>query len=71
MTKIKQLEKKISKLAPNYVDDLEQYIDFLLQKNKPISAGRLKQNWAGGLKHLKNKFTSIELQKKALEWRSK
>ena len=25
-------------------------------------------NWAGGLKEYKDKFTSVELQKKSLNW---
>ena len=28
-----------------------------------------KFNWEGGLSELKNKFSSVELQHKALEWR--
>jgi len=30
---------------------------------------KLKQNWAGGLKNIK--FSALELQKKALDWRQK
>ncbi|HSS21745.1 MAG TPA: hypothetical protein VLL54_16855 [Pyrinomonadaceae bacterium] len=30
---------------------------------------KLTQNWAGGLGEYSNKYTSLELQKKALEWR--
>jgi hypothetical protein len=29
----------------------------------------LSQTWAGGLKEFRNQYTSLELQKKALEWR--
>jgi len=28
----------------------------------------LKLDWAGGLKEYKDKYTSLELQKKILEW---
>jgi hypothetical protein len=29
----------------------------------------LRQNWAGALRDLKKEYTSLDLQKKALEWR--
>lgn len=32
--------------------------------------GKLSQNWAGALRDYKEQYTSLELQKKALEWRS-
>jgi hypothetical protein len=31
--------------------------------------GRLRLNWAGGLKDYAEQYTSLELQQKALEWR--
>jgi len=31
--------------------------------------GRLRQDWGGALKDVRDQFTSIELQKKTLEWR--
>lgn len=39
-------------------------------KVKKRGAGKLNQNWAGSLKEFKQQFKSIELQKKALDWRS-
>jgi hypothetical protein len=30
---------------------------------------KLRQNWAGALKEYKGQYTSLELQKKALDWR--
>jgi hypothetical protein len=32
-------------------------------------ARKLKQNWAGGLSDYREQYTSLEFQKKALEWR--
>jgi hypothetical protein len=29
----------------------------------------LRQDWAGALRDVKNEYTSLDLQKKALEWR--
>jgi hypothetical protein len=33
--------------------------------------GKLSQNWAGALRDYKEQYNSLELQKKALEWRGK
>jgi RNA polymerase sigma factor (sigma-70 family) len=35
----------------------------------PKSSRKLKQNWAGGLGDYREQYTSLQLQKKALEWR--
>jgi hypothetical protein len=72
MSSIKNIERKINKLSPKLIDKLDAYVDFLLSKNPKKTPERmLKQTWAGGLKEYNEKYNSIELQKKALEWRIK
>ena len=71
MTKIQTIEKKISELPPAAVGELELFIDSLLRKMKKGRDSKLKQDWAGALKEFGAKYTSLELQKKALEWRRK
>ena len=36
---------------------------------KRPKSSTLRQDWAGGLSEFRDQYTSIELQKKALEWR--
>lgn len=55
-------------------DDLKRevldFIEFLLQKyGKQEKKGKFRFDWEGGLSELKDKYTSVELQHKALEWR--
>jgi hypothetical protein len=69
MKAIKDIESKIKKLSPALIGELDRYIDYLINKRKIKSSKRLKQDWAGGLKDIK--FSAIELQKKALDWRQK
>lgn len=71
MTKLKELKLKIEQLPPGAINDLGAYVDFLMQGEKPKSSRKLSQKWAGGLRNLKKTYTSVELQKKALEWRKK
>jgi len=69
MRAIKDIESKISNLSPALIGELDHYLDYLINKRKVQSSKKLKQDWAGGLKDIK--FSAIELQKKALDWRQK
>ena len=69
MRAIKNIESKINQLSPGLMEELDQYLDYLINKKVTRRSNRLKQNWAGGLKDIK--ATSVTLQKKALDWRKK
>ena len=72
MNNFKIIEKKINQLSPNLVNKLDDYLNYLLEQNKTKNDSKiLNQSWAGGLKDFKKKYTSIELQKLSLEWRTK
>jgi hypothetical protein len=45
-----------------------RFANSLLEKKKKRSDRKLSQSWAGGLSDLKDKYTSLELQKKGIEW---
>lgn len=64
------LEKKISQLPEQLQKKVCDYVDLLLIQNvTPKQKKKFKLDWAGGLKEYRDKYTAIELQKKALEWR--
>ena len=69
MRAIKNIETKINQLTPDLINELENYLDYLINKRTTKKPGKLTQNWAGGLKG--ENYNSIELQKKALDWRKK
>lgn len=62
---------KIRSLPPHLQQEVEDFVDFLLAKTTTQEVGKryLKQDWAGGLAAFREQYTSLELQKKALEWR--
>ncbi len=64
----KTLRELIEELPPELEKDVRQYVEFLLEKKGKRHGKKLKQNWAGALKEYRSKYTSLELQKKALEW---
>ena len=67
MKAIKSIESKINKLSPGLIEELEHYVDYLIDKKRIQKSRKLKQDWAGGLKDIN--ISSIELQKKSLDWR--
>lgn len=61
------LEEKVKQLSPELKKEVEEFVEFLLKKNLPQQQ-KLRLSWAGGLREFREQFTSLELQKKALEW---
>ncbi|MEO0130002.1 MAG: DUF2281 domain-containing protein [candidate division WOR-3 bacterium] len=66
MSKLKDI---VEKLPPELQQEVEDFIEFLLTKRSSKRGRRLRQDWAGALREYRNQYTSLELQKKALEWR--
>ena len=62
-----QIEEKLRKLPDHAVAEVNDYIEFLLQKygTQESKKKKFRFDWAGGLSHLKDKYTSVELQHKA------
>ncbi len=69
MRAIKNIETKINQLSPDLIDELDHYLNYLINKNSAKKPKKLTQDWAGGLKG--ENYNSIDLQKKALDWRQK
>jgi hypothetical protein len=67
----KEIEVKIRELPKDLRREVLDYMEFLLRKykRKETVAKKFKFDWEGGLSEIREKFTSVELQHKALEWR--
>jgi len=59
----------VKKLPPELKREVENFVNFLIQKKARRHGRKLRQDWAGSLKDYRDEYTSLELQKKALEWR--
>ena len=70
---VNEISSKISRLPNHLIPEVLDYIEFLLNKygNKEIEPieNKFKFDWEGGLSKLRDQYTSVELQHKALEWR--
>ena len=64
-----KVEEMVRNLPPDLYQEVENFIEFLLDKRSRKPVTKLRQDWAGALSEYRDKHTSLELQKKALEWR--
>jgi hypothetical protein len=60
---------RIDQLLPEDQREVQNLVESLLKKRNKKTGRKLKQDWAGALKEYRDQYTSLELQKKALEWR--
>lgn len=60
--------KLFQQLPDDLKEEVLEYIEFLLERNARRRHSRMRLGWRGGLRELREKYTSVELQHKALEW---
>lgn len=65
----KPLDKLVRELPSDSQSVVRDFVEYLLEKRKRKSSVKLRQNWAGALSDHREEYTSLELQKKALDWR--
>ncbi len=65
------IKSKFDELPEDLKKEVLDYIEFLLQKygTYKTKKDKFRFDWEGGLSNLKDKYTSVELQHKVLEWR--
>ncbi|MFZ5452812.1 MAG: DUF2281 domain-containing protein [Thermodesulfobacteriota bacterium] len=63
-----KLEDLIKALPPELHREAEAYLESLIagKGRKPTRA--LKLDWRGGLQDLKDRYASVDLQHKAMQW---
>lgn len=66
---MKKLEELIKELSPELRQKVEDFVQFLIEKRARTHGRKLRQDWAGALRDYRDAYTSLDLQKKALEWR--
>jgi len=65
---MKKIEELFEELAAELQHEVEDFANFLLETKVRPKQGKLRLTWAGALSEFRGQFTSLELQKKALEW---
>ena len=64
------IDEMVKELPFELQREVEHFVQSLLEKHKRKRGRKLRQDWAGALRDYRDQYTSMELQKKALEWRS-
>jgi len=67
-TEIKPLDQLLRELPPESQAEVRDFVESLIKKGKRQANGHLRQSWAGALEDYREQFTSLELQKKSLDW---
>ncbi len=65
---MKSAEQIIKELPPEVQQEVLDFAEFLMNKRKPAKRKRMRLDWIGGLKEFRDRYTALELRKKALEW---
>ena len=68
-TEIKPLDELLKELPADSQAEVRDFVESLIEKRRRQSNGHLRQDWAGALEDYRKQFTSLELQKKSLDWR--
>lgn len=66
---LKPLDDLLRELPPESQAEVRALVETLLKKREKKSSGKLRQSWAGALSDFREKYSALELQKKALDWR--
>lgn len=62
------IEVLIEKLPPELQQEVYDFTNFLFITKVKSKQKKLRLSWAGGLSEFRDQYTSLDLQKKALEW---
>jgi hypothetical protein len=66
---VKPLEDLVRDLPPDLRSEVCDFVEFLLAKHSCPKGRMLHQDWAGALRDYREKYTSLDLQDKASDWR--
>lgn len=64
-----RIEEMLRELPSELQQEVLDFVEFLIEKRARKSGRKLRQDWAGALREYRDQYTSLELQKRALEWR--
>ena len=65
---VNSLIEMIVSLPPELQREVQEFVTALVETRVRPRQKYLQLTWAGGLREFRDRFTSLELQRKALEW---
>ncbi len=67
---LQTLNELFKSLPPSSQAEVINFAEFLAKKRKKKARRKLRQSWADAIAEYRDQYTSIELQKLAMEWRT-
>ena len=65
---MQSLEQKLKSLPLDLHEEVEDYIDFLMNKRTKPAKKRFGLTWRGALRDDNEKISSVDLQHQSLDW---
>ncbi|MDF0592364.1 DUF2281 domain-containing protein [Methanotrichaceae archaeon M04Ac] len=65
---MESIEELMEKLPPDLQQEVKDFARFLVEKKAKPRRKKLRLTWAGGLREFRNQYSSLDIQKKSLEW---
>lgn len=65
MSTLKQL---VEQLPPELQEEVVYFAEFLLERRMPKRENDIKLDYRGVLRNMREEYTAVELQHKALKW---
>jgi hypothetical protein len=62
------IEEAVQLLPLEIRDQVRDFIEFLLEKQARVPKAKPRLDWRGALRDLREQYTAVELEHKALEW---
>jgi mRNA-degrading endonuclease RelE of RelBE toxin-antitoxin system len=66
---MEKVEEMVKELPPELQQEVGDFVQFLIKREKRKVGKKLRQDWAGALRDYRDQYTSLELQRQAQEWR--
>ena len=67
---VKPIDEMVEELAPREQAEVRDFVEFLLAKERSKPRGEPRFEWAGALKHMREEYTSVDLQHEIARIRS-
>ena len=66
---IRSLQELVEELPPELQAEVRDFVEFLLSRHGSRPGNPLRQDWAGALREQRQRYTALDLQRQALDWR--
>ena len=63
-----EIDRLMEKLPPDLQREVREYARCLLERKRHPRRKHLRMKWAGALREFRDQFSSLDLQRKAMEW---